>query len=81
MTVWEKKEHACLGRIGDGRPAAGDDTPAERSLLRIQPEDTDNFLKLAMALKIILGRTVALADLDRAKQLLQEYLRKYLEVG
>lgn len=70
-----------MRRIEGGRAAANDDASAERPILRIHPGDADNFLKLATALKIILGRSILLTDLDRAKELLQEYLQKYLEVS
>ena len=43
-------------------------------------DDVDNFLKLATALKIFLGRTIQLRDLDRATELLLSYLQGYCEV-
>lgn len=47
----------------------------------MHPDDADNFLKLAAALKIILGRTVRPDDLLRAELLLKEYLVGYLSVS
>lgn len=43
-------------------------------------DDSNNFLKLAAALKIILARTVHEADISRAELLLGQYLEGYLEV-
>lgn len=80
MKAWEKKDQARLKRIDEGHPVAGDDAPAELPELRMDPTDADNFLKLATALKIIMGRSIRLDDLARAKVLLQEYLRTYLKV-
>ncbi|KAL5485641.1 hypothetical protein ACEPAI_6682 [Sanghuangporus weigelae] len=50
----------------------------ERPKLRMHPDDAENFLKLAAALKIVLGRTIRLTDLDRAERLLKEYLEGFL---
>ncbi|KAL5520523.1 hypothetical protein ACEPAG_9747 [Sanghuangporus baumii] len=52
----------------------------ERPRHRMHPDDAQNFLKLAAALKIVLGRTIRLADLDRAEMLLKEYLEGYLTI-
>lgn len=43
-------------------------------------QDANNFLSLAAAMKILLARTVDVADLPRARQLLQNYLDGFLEV-
>lgn len=43
--------------------------------------DEDNFLKLAAALKIILGRSICLTELPRAQALLESYLATFLKVG
>ena len=43
--------------------------------------DDDNFLKLAAALKIILGRSIQIAELPRAKMLLESYLGTFLKVS
>lgn len=55
--------------------------PTEKPKPRMHPDDANNFLKLAAALKIILGRTVQCADLPRAERLLKEYLEGYLSVS
>ncbi|KAL5485861.1 hypothetical protein ACEPAI_6903 [Sanghuangporus weigelae] len=52
----------------------------ERPRHQMHPDDAQNFLKLAAALKIVLGHTVCLADLDRAETLLKEYLEGYLTI-
>ncbi|KAL5482971.1 hypothetical protein ACEPAI_9566 [Sanghuangporus weigelae] len=52
----------------------------ERPRHRMHPDNAQNFLKLAAALKIVLGHTVHLADLDRAETLLKEYLEGYLTI-
>lgn len=54
--------------------------PFEQPKLRMHPDDADNFLKLAAALKIILGRSIQLTDIPRAENLLREYLIGYLSV-
>ena len=46
----------------------------------MHPDDADNFLKLATSLKIILGRTIRIADLPRAETLLKDYLTGFLSV-
>ncbi|OCH83767.1 hypothetical protein OBBRIDRAFT_742729 [Obba rivulosa] len=48
---------------------------------RMHPQDADNFLTLAAALKIILARTIDVSELERAQDLLQAYLLKYREVS
>jgi hypothetical protein len=42
--------------------------------------DDDNFLKLAAALKIILGRSICITELPRAKMLLESYLGTFYKV-
>lgn len=44
------------------------------------PGDSDNFLKLSAALKIILARSVRDSDIRRAKTLLYGYLAGFLKV-
>ncbi|KAG1809601.1 uncharacterized protein BJ212DRAFT_1484307 [Suillus subaureus] len=43
-------------------------------------DDADNFLNLAAALKIILGWSISDADIPQAKELLNKYLLRFLEV-
>ncbi|EMD32048.1 hypothetical protein CERSUDRAFT_77644 [Gelatoporia subvermispora B] len=47
---------------------------------RMHPQDADNFLSLAAALKTILARSIELADLPRAHQLLQDYLHAFYKL-
>lgn len=47
----------------------------------MHPDDAANFLKLATALKIILGRSIRTVDLPRAEKLLNEYLQGFLKVS
>ena len=47
---------------------------------RMNEKDADNFLKLAAAMKLLLTRTVEVEYLDRAKELLEDYLTTLLEV-
>ena len=46
----------------------------------MQDGDDENFLKLAAALKILLGRTIHVAELPRARELLYDYLTTFLKV-
>lgn len=55
--------------------------PYAQPKVRMHPDDANNFLKLAAALKILLARTVRLEDLGRAENLLREYLEGYLVVS
>jgi hypothetical protein len=55
-------------------------TQDKRPLSRMQEGDAENFLKLAAALKIILGRTVRYDEIGRAKILLTAYLDGFQEV-
>lgn len=81
MANWEDNERKRKNRLRLNKAKAGDDEEAELPVLRMNPNDADNFLKLATALKIMFGRSVRVADLDRAKALLLEYLQGYLKVG
>ena len=59
---------------------SSDDRPKPKPQRRINLKDADNFLKLASAMKILLSRSVTQEELERAKELLQEYLVGFLEV-
>lgn len=80
MANWANNERKRKRRVANGNPKAGDDEEADLPVLRMNPKDADNFLKLATALKIMFGRSVRIVDLARAKVLLLEYLQGYLEV-
>ena len=45
------------------------------------PREPDNFLKLSAVLKIALAQTVNISQLDRAKELLYDYLETFLKVS
>jgi hypothetical protein len=87
---WQKDERERLNRIDKGTTRTGDDKAAPEPVYddtvplepeaRMHPDDADNFLKLATALKIILARTIYIPDLDHAKTLLHEYLVTFLKV-
>ena len=62
LDQWQKKDEATRG--AEPRP-------------RMLDKDVDNFLKLATALKIILGRSVRPQDIPRAKELLLSYLKNH----
>ena len=49
-----------------------------RPKLRMHPDNAQHFLKLAASLKVDLGRSVRVADLDRAERLLREYQEGFL---
>ena len=65
LDQWQKKDEATRG--AEPHP-------------RMLDKDVDNFLKLATALKIILGRSVRPQDIPRAKELLLSYLKGFFEV-
>ncbi len=77
---WETNERKRVRRIEQGKAKPADKEPASKPELRMHPDDAENFLKLAAALKIAFGRTVRVADLARARTLLFEYLEGYQEV-
>ncbi|PSR77234.1 hypothetical protein PHLCEN_2v7995 [Hermanssonia centrifuga] len=52
------------------------DKPAEPKQ-RMQPENTDNFLNLATAMKILLVQSISINDIPLAKLQLQNYLRGF----
>lgn len=82
LNAWKKKEAARLARVAKGkRSADGKEEPANpKPKLRMISDDADVFLKLAAALKIILGRSIDCAELPRAKTLLQAYLLEFQQV-
>ncbi len=78
---WLKNEAARIKRINSGKAKASDSEPApEPAPPRMLEGDSDNFLKLAAALKIILAHSIRDDDIPRAKELLFGYLRTFLEV-
>lgn len=48
---------------------------------RIQAEEDVNFLRFATALKILVGSSIRIDRIDRAKQLLEGYLLGYSKVS
>ena len=77
---WEKNERARLRRLKGKNPKKTDAKPAPRPTPRMHPNDSDHFLKLACALKIILARSIKDADMPRAKELLYGFLQGFLKV-
>ncbi|KAL5521122.1 hypothetical protein ACEPAG_9044 [Sanghuangporus baumii] len=78
---WETLEAQCLQRIANGTATTDDQMQKNRPQpQQMHENDTKNFLKLATALKIILGRSVKCADLTRAENLLKEYLQGFLQI-
>ncbi|TDL17694.1 hypothetical protein BD410DRAFT_807179 [Rickenella mellea] len=83
MANWNKKEAARVRRLtnGKGKATKKDEEPAPKPTPpRMLREDSDNFLKLATALKIIMARSINVDDLPRARELLGSYLKGYLEM-
>lgn len=81
MLNWEDNERKRKRRLAANKAKPSDNEEAEMPVLRMNPNDANNFLKLAAALKIMFGRSVLVEDLERAKALLLEYLQGYLEVS
>ncbi|TFY53003.1 hypothetical protein EVJ58_g9693 [Rhodofomes roseus] len=81
--AWKKKDNARKTRIAKGKRRADgeEEPPMPEPKLRMIANDADVFLKLAAALKIILGRSIDCAELPRAQQLLQEYLLEFQEIA
>ncbi|KAG2350555.1 hypothetical protein BDR05DRAFT_993937 [Suillus weaverae] len=80
LTSWETREWQCLLCVGVGRGQKKDENPSNKPKPQMDPHGSDNFLKLAAALKIILGRSIQDSDIPHAKQLLNDYLLEYLEL-
>ncbi|KAG2133009.1 hypothetical protein DEU56DRAFT_914034 [Suillus clintonianus] len=80
LTSWENRERQRLICLTAGKAKKGDDKPSTKPVPQMHPSAPDNFLKLAAALKIILGRSFRDADIPRAKELLRDYLMEYLEL-
>ena len=80
MENWDKNEQKRLRHLASGSTKPADKNPAPKPTIRMLKGDADNFLKLAAALKIILGRSIYDADMPRAKALLEDYLKTFFEV-
>ncbi|RDX49847.1 hypothetical protein OH76DRAFT_1350092 [Lentinus brumalis] len=78
--TWRKKEAARIRRIAKGKAKDSDQSPAPEPQPRMLDGDDENFLRLAAALKILLGRSIHDEELPRARQLLYEYLTTFLKV-
>jgi len=57
-----------------------DNKPADKPMLRMLPNDAESFLKLAMALKIIMARSMKDSNIPHARELLYGYLVGFLDV-
>jgi hypothetical protein len=81
---WAKREQARVRILAAGKAAQNgkdEEPPARPKDVPMHPDDADNLLNLAAALKIILGRSINDADIPRAKELLNMYLLGFLEVS
>ncbi|KII90042.1 hypothetical protein PLICRDRAFT_29188 [Plicaturopsis crispa FD-325 SS-3] len=78
--AWVDNESKRKKRIEKDKATAKDKKgPApEPTGPRMHANGADNFLKLAAAMKILLGRSIRLEDLPRARFLLESYLLEYL---
>ena len=54
-TTYERNEEARRARLASGNATEKDKDPLKEPSLRMHPDDSDNFLKLASALKILLA--------------------------
>ena len=57
------------------------DEPSVKPERRMYPEDADTFLALAASLKVILARSIDVADLPQAQVNLQKFLHNFLQVS
>ena len=83
---WTKEEERRVHRVAAAeakgqQPATSDRTPKDKPVPRMIPREPDNFLKLSAVLKIALAQTVNISQLDRAKELLYDYLETFLKVS
>ncbi|KAA1479991.1 hypothetical protein DENSPDRAFT_789804, partial [Dentipellis sp. KUC8613] len=74
LQTWQVRETQHLLRVASGKAKKGDENAAPKPTPRMLEGDADNFLKLAAALKIILGRVIREQDIPRACDLLYGYL-------
>ncbi|KAG1861529.1 hypothetical protein DFJ58DRAFT_839673 [Suillus subalutaceus] len=80
---WEKQEQARIQRVASGKQAQNrkdNEPPTHPKDMAMHADDADNFLNLAAALKIILGRSISDTDIPQAKELLNKYLLRFLEI-
>lgn len=86
VVKWTKEEERRVRRVAAAeakgqQPATSDCTPKDKPVPRMIPREPDNFLKLSAVLKIVLAQTVNISQLDRAKELLYDYLETFLKVS
>ncbi|KAG0694056.1 hypothetical protein DFH29DRAFT_815742, partial [Suillus ampliporus] len=67
LANWEKREvnHVKINAAGKGKK--GDNKASEKPVMHMHEGGADNFLKLAAALKIILGRSINDSDIPHIK--------------
>ena len=80
LTKWEKDEKTRIRKVASGKATENDKKPKPKPKMQMLAEDADNLLKLSAALKIIMARTIDEAELERAKNLLYDYLVTFLKV-
>ncbi|KAH9928238.1 hypothetical protein B0H21DRAFT_712161 [Amylocystis lapponica] len=82
LAEWTKKDKQRIKRIAKGKRRADDtqEPATPKPQPRMHAQDADNFLSLASALKILMARSIAKADLPRARQLLQDYLLGFMKI-
>jgi hypothetical protein len=74
LDIWEKEKQS--GNKKSRRPRQ-----PKAPLKRMQPDEPRNYLRFAAALKILVGSSITLEGLDRAKELLRDYLWGFSEVN
>ncbi|KAG1816313.1 uncharacterized protein BJ212DRAFT_1480762 [Suillus subaureus] len=80
---WEKWEQVRIRRVASGKQAQNrkdNEPPTHLKDMAMHADDADNFLNLAAALKIILGWSISDTDIPQAKELLNKYLLRFLEI-
>jgi hypothetical protein len=73
LDTWEKAKQS--GNKKSRRPRQ-----PKAPFKRMQPDEPRNFLRFAAALKILVGSSITFEGLDRAKELLRDYLLGFLKV-
>ena len=81
LETWRKKEQAHQRRLAAGRARVSDNEPAPRPVRRMLENEPKLLLNLAAAVKLMFARSLLVADFERAKGLLENFLYGFLQVS
>jgi len=84
LLKWEKEQNEGTSMTKSGKRKRTEDNPKPvpppPPRQRMQKEEPTNFLRFATSLKLMVGRTVTEAMLQRAGSLLEDYLIEFKRV-